>query len=103
MKFELSGRQYDSRFQYDPETNPLGRVVEKTTCFISEIDPNKVGRERYTIVAQASVVRNVKDANNRLLARKVAFGRTLEKFIPGRNQKDIRAEIWQEYLENIRV
>jgi hypothetical protein len=103
MKFELDGKWFDARFEYDNVMNPVNRVVEKTTCYISEIDQNKVGKERYTIVAQAFVVRNVKDADNRQQARKNAFSKTLDQFIPGRNNKQVRAAIWKEYLAHVRI
>jgi len=103
MKFNVNGKVYDSRFQYDLVENPSGRMVEQTSCIISEMDQNKVGKERYTIVAQASIVRNVKDEDNRLQARKKVFGKALSTFLPGRANKAEREVIWHEgYLKHIR-
>ena len=103
MEVQFEERTYDIRWEYWPTMSKVGKdVVIRTTCFISSIDPNKKGRDRYRILTSAFVIQNPNDKHNKSKARKLSLAKMLLCWIgPGETTKPRRKHVWNAYFEKI--
>jgi len=102
MQFEMNGKQYDVMFQYeDVKSKHTGVLVKETHCFISWIDPDKQGRERFVRVVEGVAVQNPIDPFVKSTGRRYALGRALnsdDAVDEGICLPKQRGQIWDKYF-----
>lgn len=99
MQFQMNGKMYDVMFQYvDVPSKNSGTMVKETHCFISSVDPNKQGRDRFERVVETIVVQNPVDHFVKATGRRKALDKALRRGTIVRN-RDQRRQVWNRYFE----
>lgn len=93
MKINISGKVHDVRFVSIYRADEFGRKtaspkgLRDTLCLISEIDETRVGKDKYTQIAEGLARLSHLDTYNKDVGKKLAFSRAV-KSLPICDQND---------------
>ena len=91
MKVKSNSGDYDVRWRYGLGEN---QHIE-TVCTVSEIDPNKIGKERFHCLAVGQASLNPQDHFEKSVGRKLSLARALKLTC---FCKAARKIVWETYL-----
>jgi len=96
MRFFLKGVEYDVTWRYDNvQSKDCATSVVKTTCTISRVDNDKIGKDRFVAITSAYCVQDPRDNFEKSKGRRFSLAKASAKFS---NDRTIRKIIWANYF-----
>ena len=86
------GRSLNVKFYSHFVTNSVNKSVRQTVCKLATVDETKVGKDKYTNVAEGVATQNSKDVDSRPEGQRRAFGNAIKAF-----PKAERMKMWRQY------
>ena len=91
--------EYDIIFRRNYIEQRKHHLVD-TECFISRINDNKTGEEKYNPISSGLAHQSPRDIFNKAIGRKIALGRALQKTD---FSKEDRTIFWKIYFDHCKI